>query len=379
MKKTLSDFFHKGDMVLLSLCLAASLFGLALIYTATRYMNTERYVVIQALGIAIGVVCYMVLTLVDMELFTERTWWALAAFGVLIILALIPLGVGEKTTGNKNWIPIPGLPINIQPTEVAKIAYVILMAYQCAKLKERGAISHPLSVVSLGAHALIMGGLALICTKGDFGSFLLYVLIYVIITWCAGVGWWWFALQLGAAIGLVAALWDKLPGYIRGRISVVFLRNDPTNAGWQQEKSVLAIGSGGLTGQGFLKGTQTQRGGIISQHADEIFAVCGEELGMVGCAAMILLLAAIIARCFWIGHKAHSPMSALMAMGFGGMFLAQTAVNIAMCLYIFPVVGLALPFFSYGGTSIIVLFIAAGLVSGVKARDLPSWLQDRGG
>lgn len=100
---------------------------------------------------------------------------------------------------------------------------------------------------------------------------------------------------------------------------------------------------------------------------------------MVGCAIILVLLAAIIIRCFWVGRHAASPMTALTAMGYGGMFLCQTVVNIAMCLYVFPVVGLTLPFFSYGGTSIITLFIAAGVVSGIKARDLPSWLQDREG
>lgn len=100
---------------------------------------------------------------------------------------------------------------------------------------------------------------------------------------------------------------------------------------------------------------------------------------MVGCVIMILLLAAIILRCFWVARKAASPMTSLVAIGYGGMFLAQTVINLAMCLYVFPVVGLTLPFFSYGGTSIITLFAAAGLVSGVKARDLPSWLRDRSG
>ena len=100
---------------------------------------------------------------------------------------------------------------------------------------------------------------------------------------------------------------------------------------------------------------------------------------MVGCVIMLALLGAIILRCFWVGHRAATPMTALVAMGYGGMFLCQTVVNIAMCLYVFPVVGLTLPFFSYGGTSVITLFIAAGMVSGVKARDLPSWLQDRAG
>ena len=214
---------------------------------------------------------------------------------------------------------------------------------------------------------------------GDYGMSLIYILIFITMAWCAGVRWWWFALGLSLGAGAVAMLWSHLPGYIQDRVMVVFLRNDPQGAGWQQEHSVLAIGSGGLTGQGFLQGYQTQQGTIPAQYTDEIFAVCGEEFGMIGCVIMIALLAAIILRCFWVGRHAATPMTAIAAMGYGGMFLCQTVVNLAMCLYVFPVVGLTLPFFSYGGTSVITLFVAAGVVSSVKATETPSWLQDRGG
>ena len=377
MRKTARDFFHKGDMLLLALCVAASGFGLLLIYSATRYLpNGNRFVVIQGVGILIGVLAYVVFTLVDIELVTEKLWKWMFLFNVAILLALIPFGRAGDS-GNKNWIPIPGLPINIQPAEVVKLFMVLLLAYQCAKLKEKELLAHPLSVISIAVHGFFLAGLNLVISR-DYGMSLLYVLMLVIIMWCAGVKWGWFALGFGGAIGGVLLLWNRLPTYIRNRITIIFLRNDPGDAGWQQERCVMAIATGGVTGQGYLQGNQTQRGIIPAQYTDEIFAVCGEELGLVGCSVMVLLLFVIILRCFWVGRHATTPMTALVAFGFGGMFLAQTVINIAMTLYVFPVVGLTLPFFSYGGTSIIILFAAAGLVSGVKAKDLPSWLQDRG-
>lgn len=377
MRKTVYDFFHKGDMLLLTLCLAASGFGLLLIYSATRYLhNGNRFVMIQGFGILIGIMAYVVLTLVDIELFTEKLWKWMLLFNLVILLALIPFGRAGDS-GNKNWIPIPGLPINIQPAEVVKLFLVLLLAYQCAKLKEKELLAHPLSVISIAVHGFFFAGLNLVISH-DYGMSLLYVLMLVILMWCAGVKWGWFALGFGGAIGGVLLLWNKLPAYIRNRITIIFLRNDPGGDGWQQERCVMAIATGGVTGQGYLQGSQTQRGIIPAQYTDEIFAVCGEELGLVGCSVMLLLLFAIILRCFWVGRHAATPMTALVAFGFGGMFLAQTVINIAMTLYVFPVVGLTLPFFSYGGTSIIILFAAAGLVSGVKAKDLPSWLQDRG-
>ena len=377
MRKALYDFFHKGDMFLLILCLCASGMGLVLIYSATRYEHTSRYVIIQAVGIVIGVLLYVLLTLVDLRHLTEQTWWGMLLFNVLILLALLtPLG--RSAGGNRNWIAIPGFPVNIQPNEIVKLFFVVVLAYQCTKLKENDRLSHPVGVISLAVHTLFFAGLNMVIS-GDYGMSLMYILIFVVMAWCAGVKWWWFALGLGGAVGAGAVLWSHLPGYIRNRVLIIFLRNDPLDAGWQQEHSVMAIGSGGITGQGYLQGYQTQQGTIPAQYTDEIFAVCGEEFGMVGCVILLLLLTAIILRCFWVGRHAASPMTALAAMGYGGMFLCQTLVNIAMCLYVFPVVGLTLPFFSYGGTSIITLFVAAGIVSGVKARDLPSWLQDRSG
>ena len=205
----------------------------------------------------------------------------------------------------------------------------------------------------------------------------------------AGVKFRWFALAGGIAvcmIGAIAVLTVKSEafmnkfGYIIRRFTEVFTRDDPLGIGWQQTRSVLAIGSGGLTGQGFLNGTQTQslsENALPARHTDEIFAVCGEEFGLIGCVFLLLLLSLIILRCFFVARSARSHLSAYIATGFGAMLLIQMVINVAFCLYVFPVVGLTLPFISYGGSSILTLYAAMGIVSGVKMRSLPSWLQDR--
>ena len=146
---------------------------------------------------------------------------------------------------------------------------------------------------------------------------------------------------------------------------------DPLNVGWQQDRSLLAIGSGQVTGQGLCHGLLTQSGAescLPARHTDFIFAVAGEELGLLGCAAFLLLLTAIILRCVQTGLTAPDGMSALVCMGFAGMLLCQTLLNVAMCLYLAPVVGLTLPFFSYGGSSVVTLFAAMGMVSGARFR-----------
>ena len=113
------------------------------------------------------------------------------------------------------------------------------------------------------------------------------------------------------------------------------------------------------------------------RQSDFIFSVCGEELGMVGCVLLLAILAAIILRCIWVGRHASSPFAAYAAMGISGMLIAQVVFNVGMCLFVLPVMGLTLPFISHGGSSIITLYAAMGIVSSIKAHTLPSWLRDR--
>ena len=277
--------------------------------------------------------------------------------------------------------------MNIQPAEVAKIFFVLLLAFQCRKLQDWG-ISRFTSVVQLAGHSLFMAALIAV-VSGDFGMVLVYLGLFVIIAWTAGVKKRWFLLALVLGVAAVIVVWPHVPGYIQGRFTVVIdhITGNPDTyveqtqgRGWQQTRSILAIGSGGLFGQGYLQGTQTQSASeeaLPARHTDEIFAVCGEEFGMVGCILVILLLTAIILRCVWVARRANSPMAAYVAMGYAAMLLLQTVINIGMCLYVFPVVGLTLPFFSSGGSSIITLYACMGIVSGIKMRSLPSWLRDR--
>lgn len=389
LRDSLRDFWERGDKLLLCLSLMASGYGLILIYSATRYLTTnrDRSVIIQTVGILLGVVVYLLLSSVDLELFTERSWKLLFLFNIgFNLLVRTPLGV--LAGGNRNWVRIPGLPMNIQPAEVTKLTFILLFAYQCSRLQEKG-ISRPSSVFQLAAHAGLMAGL-IVVVSGDKGMPLVYLFLFAIMCWCAGVKLRWYLLAAAVCVIGIALLWPRISGqYWAQRITVVIdhimgveetLYNQTQGVGWQQTRSILAIGSGGVWGLGYMKGIQTQspyETSLNARSTDEIFAVCGEELGLVGCLVIILLLAAIIVRCVWVARRASSPMSALTAMGFAGMLLFQSVLNIGMCLYVLPIVGLTLPFFSYGGSSIITMFAAMGVVSSIKTRSLPSWLKDR--
>ena len=153
---------------------------------------------------------------------------------------------------------------------------------------------------------------------------------------------------------------------------------DTKGVGWQQTRSLLALGGGKLTGQGLFHGTQTQAKdawSLPARHTDFIFSVIGEELGMLGCLFTIALLAAIIFRCVLIARHAQQKMDMYICVGVAAMLIFQVICNIGMCLFVMPVIGLTLPFVSYGGTSIVTLFAAMGMASGIQKRARPEWLR----
>ena len=390
------EFFKKGDVILLALCLAASTFGLALIYSATQYQYPDqlitRPVIIQAIAILLGVAAYVLLTFVDFQLFLEKRWKLLLAFNVVFILLLLtPLGE-DYNSGNLNWLVIsriiPKFPMDVQPNEIVKISFILLLALQIVKIQDREQnISSIPSILQIGGHTVFMLGLiAVIC--GDFGMCVIYMMIFVSMAWASGVKLRWFVLVGGGITLAVVIFWlFFLPetrwwtDYRIMRFRVVLDHSlDVRGKGWHQTRSILAIGSGKLFGQGYLKGIQTHSpnsSALPVRDSDLIFAVCGEELGFVGCMALLLLLSGVVLRCIWVGRHASSPFSAYVCMGMAGMLLSQITFNVGMCLYVLPVMGLTLPFVSYGGSSILTLFAAMGIVSSVKARPMPSWLRDR--
>ena len=372
----LSDFFQQADLVLLGLCCGATLFGMVLIASATHYMGVSsmiRYVGVQGAAMLIGLAAYVLLSMVDVELLVKH-WRLILLFSVVFILLLrTPLGVTRN--GNRAWLAIPHVPVSIQPAEVVKIAFILLLSKQFEWVREQRRELKSLGSVALPtAHLLFMVGLIYVVSS-DMGSALVYVFIFACIALVAGVAWQWFALGGAAAAAGIAGLYllGKLPTHMADRFHVLFDHSfDPQGVGWQQTRGLLALGSGGWFGQGLFNGTQTQagRGALPERHTDFIFAMTGEELGFFGCLMVIVVLAAIILRCLWVARQAGSDYARLVCVGMAGMLIFQTVENIGMCLFVMPVIGLTLPFFSYGGSSIVTLYAAMGIVSGVKKRAL---------
>ena len=382
---------RQTDMLLWSLCSAATLYGILLILSATHtvYRGSLKYVIVQGAGWCIGTAAYFLLSGIDIVELSKKWRWILGFNIGLILLLLTPLGLVRN--GNRAWLGVntigaklgiealKNFPITFQPAEIVKITFILLLAYQLVHLSETRDLKRFTNVIQPTVHVVFMFCFYYVISH-DAGSGLVYLFIFVCMAFAAGFAARWLVLGIGGVtVGLVAAWKFRL---LRGdwydRIMVVLDHSyQPQKAGWQQTRGMIALGSGGLTGQGLFHGTQTQspyRASLPERQTDYIFCVCGEELGFLGCLAVISILLAIVIRCFAVARDANTRLESLVCVGMAGMLIFQTVANIGMCLFLLPVVGLTLPFFSYGGSSIVTLFAAMGIVSGVKKRSRPEWL-----
>ena len=385
----LSDVVRQSDLVLLALCVGSTLYGMVLIASATHFRGTLKYVAIQGFGLLIGVLLYFFFSAVDVgELSKKWKWLLIFNFGFILLLRT-PFGLTRN--GNRAWIGVNDIgkslgvgflenfPITVQPAEIVKITFILLLARQLALLQEKRDLRSFANVIQPTAHAGAMFIFYYILSK-DAGSGLVYLFVFLCMAFAAGFALRWIFLGVGGAVGAFLAAWNL--GLLRGdwydRIKVILDHSyQPDKKGFQQTRGMLALGSGKLTGQGLFHGTQTQspaKWSLPERQTDFIFCVCGEELGFIGCLLVIVLLLAIIVRCLIVAREAPTRMESLVCVGMAGMLIFQTIANIGMCLFLMPVIGLTLPFFSYGGSSIVTLFGAMGVVSGIKKRSRPEWL-----
>lgn len=368
----IKEFFQRADMILFTLCLACSIFGIVIISSATASSKQGNlsFILVQSVALMIGIFLFILLTVLDIDLIADK-WPFLFVFSVLLILALIPFG-HDDGTGNRSWIRFMG--IGIQPSEIVKVIYIVLMAKHISYLKEYKNLNHVFSVAQLAIHFLVPFALVVVISS-DLGSALIFLFIFIVMLFVAGLRIYWFILGIAAIAAVLPYAWTHVFRADQiARILAPFDSSiDPTgdDVMWQASQSKLALASGQLTGTGLYQGPQTQSQAIPAQHTDFIFSVIGEELGMIGCCAVILLLLLIILRCVTIGLRSKNTMSMLVCFGVAATLLFQTFINIGMCLGLTPVIGLTLPFFSYGGSSTFSLFAAVGLVSGVKFRPKP--------
>jgi len=351
------------DIVLILLTFVCILFGCVIINSAVKSYGENSYVLIQLLAALAGVAVMVMIAFSDYERLGSYVK-LIYIISILALVAVLLIGTGRESTGSKSWIRFG--PVGIQPSEFVKIGFIISFSKLCSNYGS--AINKPKNIIKLLMFTGVL--LGLIMLQPDFGTTMVFIVIFCGIIFAAGISYKYI---IGTALAIVAAVplvWNLvLKEYQKNRIRV-FLNpeSDPLGSGYHVMQSKITIGSGGIFGKGLGQGTQTQLEILPVKHTDFIYSVVGEELGLVGCLAVAILLFALVFRCIYNAKNAKNSYGSYICIGVACMFLAHIFENIGMCLGLMPVTGIPLPFFSYGGSSMVTNLMAIGLVLAVRRK-----------
>jgi len=329
---------------------------------ASYGMHDTPYAVRQVYWILIGVIIVLLVCSIDYHLFQDLAYWF---YGLLMLLLLVVLFAGKTSMGATRWLHL-GF-ISFQPSELMKIVIIMVYAHYLANFTTPGS----LSLRDLVNPFLLLGGpVLLIMKQPDLGTATLVIFIALSMLLYAGVRPRAVITLLLAALPIVFLGWHYyLRAYQKERI-LTFLspERDPLGSGYHIIQSKIAVGSGGLTGKGFMQGTQTQASLPSEQHTDFAFSVFSEEWGFIGCLVVLALYFALILWGLNIARRCNDHFGSLMAVGVTAMLFWHIIINIGMVIGLFPVVGVPLPLFSYGGTSMITTMVGLGILLNIRMR-----------
>jgi rod shape determining protein RodA len=361
--KALKNYFFKTEIFLLLLAVAASAYSLVLLTS----VGTRKELIVQLVAVILGICAYFLLSLFDIA-HLSSLWKYVFFINLILLSSTLFFGTGYAETGNNSWIrfDIGGTNVGFQPGEIGKILFIFTLAKHFQVLGDD--VNTFRGLVSLLAHGLIPTAFVYLFSKDD-GMAASYLFIFIIMAFAGGIYLRYCAAGLLTVAASIPFLWAFVFGdYQRDRFIVLF---DDTykldSTGYHQHQSLMAIKSGGFWGDGLGQGSITHGDYLPAKETDFIFSVACEELGFFGGASIIALLAAIVGICtsFAIRMK-DDKFSMLVCVGVASMFSFQTFINVGMNLKLAPVVGLTLPFISYGGTSVVTMYVALGIVASVK-------------
>lgn len=354
------------DYSLIFLVLVLCFLGLLVIYSTTqpKISNEEdmQFTKRQLLYILVGLfLCFIVATIDYHQL--EKI--AIPIYILAIIMLVYVLLFGKTMGGSRRWIKVAGF--DFQPSEFAKIALIIFLADFLSRQKDK--LSNFLYFL---LPFLFTGVLMLLITKQpDLGTAIVFLAIVLFMIYVAGIEWKYILMISLLLVASFPVLWSFLKDYQRKRI--IFFLNpelDPLGAGYNIIQSKVAIGSGGLLGQGLFSGIQSQLKFLPAQHTDFVFAVIGEELGFFGALLLLSLFILLLWKGIKIAQEAPDLLGTFLATGVVAFMFFHIFVNIGMVMGLVPATGLPLPFISYGGTFMITNFIGIGLLLNVHLRSL---------
>ncbi len=374
--RRLPEAESRVDVPFLVLVLLALTVGLIMLYSAssaqseydTGYVSSTRYLQKQAICAGIGLVAMTVFSRIPAELWFRLAW---PLYFVSILLLLGVLVMGESVNGARRWINVAG--IQFQPSELAKFTLILLFGRLTRKFGSR---AEKFQYGVLGFGVAMLGILIPLALEKHLSAIMLMGMVGVVMMFVAGTRVRWLLAGAGAAAVFVV-VYVSLMGYAGDRITAwLHPERDPGDTGYQILQSLYAIGSGGVFGLGFGKSRQKYLY-LPFQYNDYIFAVICEELGLVGAVAIIVLLAALILRGYWIALHAKDRFSTVLAAGLITLIAVQTVLNLGVVTNLLPSTGISLPFFSYGGTALAVNLGEMGIVLSIsRHRDERKTLEE---
>ncbi|MBI2124047.1 MAG: rod shape-determining protein RodA [Candidatus Wildermuthbacteria bacterium] len=355
---------RKLDWIIMGSSLLLVSMGLLSLYSSSIGRGDFTNFYKQTAFMVVGLVMMLAVSFLNYRLFKNDPYFLVFLWGLGILALVGLLFFGPETRGVRAWYKIGG--ISIDPVEYMKIVLLLLMAkYFSLRHVEIYRIKHiVLSAIYFGVP------FALVFFQPNLGSGGLLILLWLIILLVSGLKLRHFLTIMALGVLILSLAWVfVLHDYQKNRI-ISFLEPelDPLGIGWSQLQSKIAIGNGGIWGAGMGQGTQTQHGFLTEPHTDFIFSAIGEEFGFVGIAILFVLFFLLLWRVFKIGIMAESNFPRLFAIGFGALLVIQFAVNIGMNIGFLPIVGLPLPFVSYGGSSLLMLFFGLGVLQSIKSR-----------
>ncbi len=370
------------DPLLILSTLAAATIGALLVYSATRGVvgdftePSTDYLERQVLYILAGLIVGVVAVFVPIQLI-RRLY--VAAFAVMLMALLAVLQFGVEVNGTRAWFELG--PFRIQPSEPAKLVLIIGLAMMLSPGKRpsglNSAVPTTVSVPRLlAALAMTAAPIGLILLQPDVGTMLVYLVIALLMVIVSGVKARWIALLVIVAVVGAVGIYrsDVLAEYQEARLRVYLFTSDVSEESasyaFNVEQAQIAIGNGGLRGQGLFQGTQTRSDLVPQQQTDFIFTVAGEELGLRGASVLLGLLALLLFRVWRTAQLAATPFEKLICTGIFAMLLFQMFQSVGMTMGMMPVTGIPLPLVSYGGSSMLTTLLALGLVAGVYRRRL---------
>lgn len=360
-------YLINSDLKLWTATITAILYSLLLIASMQR-SGGYNYLKTQLIALFIGFFAAVIISNAD-YIFLIKKWYVFTVIAALLSLLVFIFGIRVSGTDDTAWISVFGY--TVQPSEFIKICFIITLTRHLSYLKEKEYLNNLWGLLSLCFHAAVP--MVIIHLQGDDGTVLIFGLVFLIMCFMSGIMLRYFAMFTGALAATVPVIWNfLLNDEHRNRLSALLFPGESTvtDYGWQQYQGKLSVACGGLFGIGLFNGTRVKNGIVPEQENDFIFTVAGEELGFIGCIIILVLLLIIILRVIQIAKRAADYSGRLICAGVFALIASQTIINLGMVLGFFPVIGVTLPLFSSGGSSLMSVLICIGLVQSVYSNKI---------